>query len=218
VSNDRSLYHLAAVLDRVKPSKRDVVVLYIRLLKRVGTGEYELEQDQLFSNNEQHLFTQVLSLAEKRGKTVHLAVVTASDLWDGILRTGQSLESSTIVLGHSAKWSTAEQARQIGVAWERLADPRPQFNLEIFLRSGEREFYTLGPHAPNLTSNEVNLVHRLWLQLSEQVSPFELHHHDVVHFALNEVVKEVAEGKESEVVGRLREHLGQKKTEKAAVP
>ena len=43
------------------------------------------------------------------------------------------LQSSTIVLGHSPKESTEEQARHIGDAWEKLGDPKPQFNLEIHL-------------------------------------------------------------------------------------
>src|SRR5437879_10841188 len=47
------------------------------------------------------------------------------------------------------------------------------------------------PHAPNLTANEVNLLHRLWLRFSDAVAPLEMHHHDVVHFALEEVQKEV---------------------------
>ena len=216
VSNYRSLYHLAAVLDRVKTSRRDIVVLYIRLLRRVGTGEYELEQDQLFSSNEQYLFTQVLAMAEKRGKPVHLAVVAASDLWDGILRTAQSLQASTIVLGRSAKWSTAEQARQIGFAWERLPDPRPSFNLEIYMRGGQREFYVLGPHAPHLTANEVALVHRLWLRFSEQLAPQEIHHHDVVHFALNEVIQELDEAKEEEVLERFRQHIEQSRARRSS--
>ena len=35
----------------------------------------------------------------------------------------------------------------------------------------------------------------------------ELHHHDVVHFALEEVQKEIDEGHEDQVVNRLRTHL-----------
>ena len=121
------------------------------------------------------------------------------------------LQSNTIVLGRSAKLNCAEQAREIGLAWEQLADPRPQFNMEIFAPGGEREFFLLGPHAPNLTSNEVRLVHRLWLRFSDLVPPGELHHHDVVHFALDEVLNELQEGKESEVVARLRHHLDRNK-------
>ena len=123
------------------------------------------------------------------------------------MRAAVSLKSSTIVLGRSIKLTVPEQAREIGLAWERLPDPRPPFNLEIFLPGGQREFYLLGPHAPHLTANEVNLIHQHWLRFSDQVSPEELHHHDVVHFALNEVDREMAEGGEAEVVRRLREHL-----------
>jgi amino acid transporter len=207
VSNIHSLYHLGNVLDRIKPGRRDVVVLHVRLLRRSASGEYELEAEQLFGTIEQQLFSQTLALAEKRGKSVRLAVVAANDIWDGILRAGTSLQSSTIVLGHSAKESSEEQARLIGDAWEKLGDPKPQFNLEIHLPNGDKVYKVLGPHAPNLTANEVNLLHRLWLRFSEGLAPQELHHHDVVHFALEEVQKELEEGQEDAVVNRLRVHL-----------
>lgn len=212
ISNYHALYHLAAVLDRVKVERRDIVVLHVRLLRRSGSGESELEAGQLFGSVEQYLFTQALSLAEKRGKTIRLAVVSANDVWDGILRAGMNLQSSTIVLGRSAKAAVGEEAREVGLAWENLPDPRPPFNLEIFLPGGQREFFLLGPHAPNLTMNEVKLVHQLWLRLGDMVLPEELHHHDVVHFALNEVQQEIAEGKEPDVVERLKAHLGHNKT------
>ena len=110
-------------------------------------------------------------MAEKRGKPDRLVVVSANDMWSGILNAAVKLQASTIVLGRSANLSVAEQARAIGLAWEQLPDPRPQFNLEIFAPGGEREYFLLGPHAPNLTSNEVRLIHRLWLRFSELTAP-----------------------------------------------
>jgi amino acid transporter len=207
VSNHYNLYHLGNVLDRIKPGRRDVVVLHVRLLRRSASGENELDADQLFGSIEQHLFSQALSMAEKRGKSIRLAVVASNDLWEGILRAGASLQSSTIVIGRSAKDNTEEQARQIGDAWEKLGDIKPQFNLEIHLPNGDKIYKVLGPHAPNLTSNEVNLLHRLWLRFSDVLAPQEVHHHDVVHFALEEVQKEIEDGQEDEVVKRLRAHL-----------
>jgi amino acid transporter len=207
VSNHFNLYHLGNVLDRIKPGRRDVVVLHVRLLRRSASGENELDADQLFGSIEQHLFSQTLSMAEKRGKSIRQAVVAANDLWDGILRAATALQSSTIVIGRSAKENTEEQAREIGEAWEKLPDPKPQFNLEIHLPNGDKIYKVLGPHAPNLTANEVNLLHRLWLRFSESLAREELHHHDVVHFALEEVQKEIEEGHEDEVVNRLRNHL-----------
>src|SRR5438552_3272895 len=218
ISNQFNLYHLANVLDRIKPGRRDVVVLHVRILRRAASGEQELDADQLFGSIEQQLFSQALSLSEKRGKSIRLAVVAANDLWDGILRAGQSLQSSTIVVGSSGKWQSEEQARQIGEAWERLGDPKPQFNLEIHMPTGDKVFKVLGPHAPNLTANEVNLLHRLWLRFSDQVQPEELHHHDVVHFALEEVQTELDAGKEEEVLNRLRAHLAANRNKKTTPP
>ena len=207
VSNHFNLYHLGNVLDRVKPGRRDVVVLHVRLLRRAASGEYDLEADQLFGSIEQHLFSQALSMGEKRGKSIRLAIVASNDIWDGILRAATSLQSSTIVLGHSPKETTEEQALHFGEAWEKLGDPKPQFNLEIHLATGDKVYKVLGPHAPNLTANEVNLLHRLWLRFSESTAPFEFHHHDVVHFALEEVMKELEHGHEDEILTRLRAHL-----------
>jgi len=211
VSNYHALYHLQAVLDRIRTERRDVVVMHVRLLSRTTSGSSELEAEQLFGSVEQFLFTKALSIAEKRGKPIRLAVVSANDLWGGILNAAVRLEASTIVLGRSGKVSLAEEAREIGLAWEQLPDPRPPFNLEIFTPGGQREFFLLGPHAPNLTSHEVRLVHRLWLRFSDLVSPGELHHHDVVHFALDEVMKELEEGKEADVAARLKEHISRNK-------
>jgi len=207
VSNIHALYHLGNVLDRVKPGRRDVVVLHVRLLRRSASGEYELEAEQLFGGIEQQLFSQALAMAEKRGKSIRLTVVAANDLSDGILRAATSLQSSTIVLGRSSKESTEEQARLIGEAWGKLGDQKPQFNLEIHMPNGDKVYKVLGPHAPNLTANEVKLLHRLWLRFSDSVAPLEMHHHDVVHFALEEVQKELEEGHEGIVVNRLRAHL-----------
>ena len=207
VSNIHALYHLGNVLDRVKPGRRDVVVLHVRLLRRSASGEYELEAEQLFGGIEQQLFSQALAMAEKRGKSIRLAIVAANDLSEGILRAAASLQSSTIVLGRSSRESTEEQARLIGEAWEKLGDTKPQFNLEIHMPNGDKLYKVLGPHAPNLTANEINLLHRLWLRFSDLVTPLELHHHDVVHFALEEVQKELEDSHDDDVVCRLRAHL-----------
>jgi len=207
VSTYYALYHLEAALRRAKRREAEIVVLHVRLLRRAASGEYDLAPDQLFSTIEQLLFTRVLSIAEKEGKPVRLSVVAANDLWEAILRTAANLESSAIVLGSSAKSPVAEQAREIGIAWERLPSPRPQVNLEIFTPTGQEQIFYLGPHAPRLTPKEIGLLHKIWLQLSDKLPGQEIHHHDIVHFALDEVERELSNGLESEVLERLRGHL-----------
>ena len=184
------------------------MVLNLRILQRAASGESSLEPEQLFSGTEQHLFTRALSLAEHEGKSIHLSVAGASDVWEGILRSAQSLQSSTIVLALSAKMPVAEEARSAGIAWERLADPKPQLTLEIFTPDGLEEIFYMGPHAPHLTPIEIDLLHTLWLRFSTELAPEEVHHHDIVHFALNELRDEIVQGKDAEVRKRLKEHLG----------
>ena len=207
VSTYYALYHLEAVLRRVRRREAEIVVLHVRMLRRAASGEYDLAPDQLFSTIEQLLFTKVLSIAEKEGKPVRLAVAASNDLWDGILRTAVNLQSSAIVVGSSAKMPIAEQAREIGLSWERMAEPRPRVSLEIFTSSGQEQIFYLGPHAPRLTPKEIDLLHKVWLELSDKLPAEEIHHHDIVHFALAELDREIAGGQEDSVLKRLRDHL-----------
>jgi hypothetical protein len=202
-----TLYHLPAVLDRLNPEKQDVVVLHIRILRRAGSGEHALVPEQLFTAREQLLFTQALGIAEQKGKKIYLAVAAATEIWDGILRSAESLQAATLVLGASAKMPVTEEARRAGLAWERLADPKPHLSLEIFTPAGQEDIFYLGPHAPHLTPLEIDLLHQIWLRFSNELGQEELHHHDIIHFALREIELEIAQGKEPEVLKRLRQHL-----------
>jgi amino acid transporter len=205
VRNYNTLHNLKAVLDRADTRKQDVVVLHLRFL--AGAGEYELAPEQLFSLEEQKLFTRALEVAEKKGKTIHLAVAAATEKWDAILRAAQSLHASTVVLGPSPTKSVTEEARIAGLAWERLPQPRPQLTLEILSPTGREHIFYLGPHAPRLTPAEIDLLHSIWLELSSDVAPEEIHHHDVVHFALQELQQELDDAGREQAVHRLRQHL-----------
>src|SRR5438876_4335306 len=207
VRNYNTLHNLNAVLNRVDPHKQDVVALHLRFLQRSGGGEYELTHDQLFSLEEQKLFTRALEIAEKKGKTIHLAVAAATDRWEAILRAAQSLQSSAVGLGASNKTPVVQDARLAGLAWERLPDPKPQLAVQFYFPSGQDQIVYLGPHAPHLTPKEIELLHGIWLELSNEVAPDEIHHHDVVHFALEELQRDMSNSKRREVIGNLRQHL-----------
>ena len=147
------------MLDRLKPGRRDVVVLHVRLLRRSASGENELEADQLFGSIEQHLFSQALSMAEKRGKSIRLAVVAANDLWDGILRA-----ASVAAIQHhrhgpfrqrkSPKSRRARSAKR----GKSLATRNRSSTSKFTCPTGDKIYKVLGPHAPNLTANEVQSV------------------------------------------------------------
>ena len=207
VRNYNTLHNLRSVLDRVDPHKQDVVALHLRLLTRAGSGESGLAADQLFSLEEQELFTRALNLAEKKGKTIHLAVAAATEKWDAVLRSAQSLQSASVVLGTSPNQDVTEEARIAGLAWERLPDPKPRLSLELHYPTGRDHVFYLGPHAPHLTPKEIDLLHRVWLEVSCDVAPEEIHHHDVIHFALEELQRELSNSHRQMIVSKLREHL-----------
>src|ERR1700704_855896 len=207
ISTNYALYALEAALRRAKRREAEVVVLHVQLLQRAGSGESDLTPDQLFSTIEQSLFSKVLSIAETEGKPVRLAVAAANDLWEGILRMAAGLQSGSVVIGSSSKMSVSEQARQIGLAWERMPEPRPRVSLEIFNSSGQAQVFYLGPHAPRLTPKEIDLLHELWVNISDDVEGEEIHHHDIVHFALTEIERQIANGQRDEVLLRFRDPL-----------
>ena len=207
VRNYNTLYSLAATLDRVDAHKQDVVALHLRFLGRGSGGEYELAPEQLFSTEEQILFTRALGLAEKKGKTIHLAVAGATDKWEAVLKAAQSLESSVVVLGASPNRPVTEEARIAGLAWEHLPDPKPQLTLVVYFPGGQEHVFYLGPHAPHLTPKEIDLLHTIWLELSNDVAPEEIHHHDVIHFALEELREQLSDSQREDVLRKLREHL-----------
>ena len=51
------------------------------------------------------------------------------------------------------------------------------------------------------------LPHSTWLELSGEVAPEEIHHHDVVHFALEGLRGELSRAGREEVLQRVRQHL-----------
>jgi amino acid transporter len=207
VRNYNTLYNLKAVLERIDTRQRDVVVLHLRLLQQSGAGEYDLVPEQLFSLEEQTLFTRALELAEKKGKRIHLAVAAATDRWDALLRAAQNLSASEVVLGASPTSPVTEEARLAGLSWERLAEPRPQLTLSICFPTGQEHVFYLGPHAPHLTQTEIDLLHRIWLDLSGQLAPREVHHHDIVHFALGEIERDLHDAGRKRVIDGLNAHL-----------
>jgi hypothetical protein len=207
VRNYNTLHPLRAVLSRADTREQDVVVLHLRFLNRAGSGEYDVAPEQLFRLEEQELFSRALALSEKEGKTIHLAVAAANEKWDAILRAAQSLQASIVALGPSPTRPVTEEARIAGLAWERLPDPKPQLRLEIHSSTGQEHIFYLGPHAPRLTPKEIDLLHSVWLELSTELAPEELHHHDIVHFALEELQTELRNGNRPRVLAELRQHL-----------
>jgi hypothetical protein len=149
-----------------------------------GAGEYDLAENQLFTDDERELFTRVVAMAEKEGKTVDLLAVPAVNPFDAMVQTAAKLQASRLVTGVSARMDSEELARRIGQAWEMLPEPRHPFSLEIITPDRPSTFVNLGPHPPRLWPEDIDIVHELWLELSDKYAGSKLHHRDIVGVAL----------------------------------
>jgi hypothetical protein len=99
-----------------------------------------------------------------------------------------------------------ELARRIGQAWEKLTEPRHPFSLEILSPGRPSIFVNLGPHPPRLWPEDVDLVHELWLELSDDFGS-KLHHRDVIGVALRRMNDELHSDQRTSVVGSVRVEL-----------
>jgi len=203
VRNPNRLDHLSKILEKTDHRKIDIVALSVRVVNPAGSGEHDLEPDQIFAEDETKLFSRVVSLAEKAGKPVKLLAVPGIDPPLAAVQIAQRLQSSKIVTGTSAAVSPDDQARRVGLAWETLPEPRPSLSLEIVKPDGESTFYNLGPHPPRLWPDDVDRVHRLWLQLSEEFGA-NLHHRDVIRAALRRFETELNSPAAPEIIDEMR--------------
>jgi hypothetical protein len=187
-----TLSHLDLVLERTDTEVQDVVVMTARLMRGPDAGERDLYDTNLFTDYEQRLFTRVVALAEKHGKPVELVVVPATNIFDAVAQTGLRLDSAEIVAGRSSKMTAIEQARELGRAWERLAEtPRRQVWCRIVEPDNREHSVSLGAHAPELTADDISLIHKIWLQVSQLPARRRVHHRDVVRVALERLEREL---------------------------
>jgi amino acid transporter len=212
IRNPYELGHLKRVLQRVDPRKIDIVALTIRRASGHGSGGYELEADQIFSDKVAELFSNVVSVAEQAGKHVELLVVPGRDYNRAIVEVAQRLKSGLVVMGLSAKMTPSQQAKAFGDAWERLPEPRPQLSLEIVDEKADRRlFFNLGPHPPRLWPDDLDLLHRLWLLLSAKGPGHKLHHRDVVRVALRRLETELKAANADDVLKQVWEEASEER-------
>ncbi len=201
IRNPYQLGHLKKVLERVDTRKIDVVGLTMKRTSGYGSGGYELDVDQIFSDKVASLFSNVVTVAEKAGKHVELLVVPGREYNRAVVEVAQRLKSGLVVMGLSAKMTPSQQAKAFGDAWERLSHPRPQLSLEILdEETGKQTFFNLGPHPPRRWAEDIEMLHNLWLRLSEKGLGYKLHHRDVVRVALRRLEADLQSDNAKEVL------------------
>jgi amino acid permease-like protein len=195
VRDHNTLNHLSWALETYDTTELDIVVMEARLTS-YGSAEYDLSMEQIFSDHEQSLFTKTVSVAESYGKKISLLVVPARDVFSAIVQTANSLESSTVVAGLSSKMTGEEQAFHVGQAWESAPEPKRQFVFQIVRPDHTVETYRIGPHTPTMKTEDVHLVHKLWLDVKKYTGTEEIHHSDIVTLALTRLARDYNVDKE----------------------
>jgi hypothetical protein len=151
------------------------------------------------------VFTKAISVAEGFGKKVSLLVVPAGDVFAALAQTANSLEVDSVVSGLSTTMTAEDQAFHMGQAWEALPGAKRQFNFYVISPTGEAKVFYIGPHAPNLSPDDVQLVHRLWLNMRRDPSMQDLHHSDIITYSLTRLAGQYAREKE-EILRNLRNY------------
>jgi hypothetical protein len=123
-------------------------------------------------------------------------VVPAGDVFAALIQTANSLEVSALVAGEQNRRTAEDQAYHLGQAWEALPEPKRQIAFYVVSPDGNAKVFSIGPHAPNLRADDVQLVHRLWLNFRRDPGIQDLHHGDIVTYALTRLAREYARDKQ----------------------
>jgi hypothetical protein len=207
VRDYNTLTHLDRAVHDTNTEIQDVVVLTIRLLTGPDAGMQDIEREELFTDYEQLLFTKVVAIAERHGRAVKLMVVPATNVFDAVAQTAVRLRASEVVVGESAKMTAVDQARLLGDAWDRTPHDRTlSTRLTVHTEGGRIHRFSLGAHAPELSPEDVERIHALWLEGVKTLGP-DLHHRDVVTAALRAFEEQINGESRQQALDRLRRQV-----------
>jgi len=119
VRNPNSLVHLKSVLETADDETTDIIVMAAKISK--GT-QLEGETGEIMPEDKD-LFSEVVLLAEKYGKTVKPLLVFSNDPFYSMAQVAQAAGVDEIVMGVSGSSGAEIQLERLAMAWGMLKKP-----------------------------------------------------------------------------------------------
>ena len=116
VRNPNNLVHLKSVLETADDETTDIIVLAAKIAKGI---QLEGETGDI-APEDKDLFTSVVLLAEKYGKTVKPMLVFSNDPFYSIAQVAQAAGVDEIVMGVSGSTGAEVQLERLAMAWGML--------------------------------------------------------------------------------------------------
>jgi hypothetical protein len=79
--------------------------------------------------------------------------------------------------------------------------------LEIYSPDHSVQEYYLGPHTPRLREQDLELLHKIWLEVSEDPELASLHHYNIVGMALDRLYERLHGPQREEILTLLKQEL-----------
>jgi len=89
-----------------------------------------------------------------------------------------------------------------------MPEPKRQFIFQVVRPDLKVDTFHIGPHTPSLKTEDVHLVHRLWLNITHEPGLEALHHHDILTEALTRFAREYAGHDRQDILRDLRKASG----------
>ncbi len=114
VRNPNNLVHLASVLETVADEDTDIIVLSAKIAKGIQSG------GETMSDEDKEIFSAVVLLAEKYGKTVKPIFVFSNDPFYSMAQVAQAAGCDEVVMGVSGSTGAEVQLERLAMAWGML--------------------------------------------------------------------------------------------------
>ncbi|OIO05066.1 MAG: APC family permease [Elusimicrobia bacterium CG_4_10_14_0_2_um_filter_56_8] len=118
VRNPNNLVHLASVLETVEDENTNIIVLSAKITSGIQIGGGEAMSDE-----DKDVFSAVVLLAEKYGKTVKPIFVFSNNPFYSMAQVAQAAGADEIVMGVSGSTGAEVQMERLAMAWGMLKKP-----------------------------------------------------------------------------------------------